>query len=80
MDACPFLVPGPSGPGRGRPWFDRLVIGRQVGDRLEPVAIDEVASAGKRWWDAMYAGDARVTDAGIYPLKGWTRLTAAIAN
>lgn len=53
-----------------RVWFEHLVIARQVGDRLETIAIDEVASAGKRWWDAMYAGDARATGAGIYPLKG----------
>jgi hypothetical protein len=55
-----------------RAWFARLTIGRPVGDRLEPVPIDDVAAAGQRWWDALAAGDARTSAAGIFPLRSDT--------
>jgi len=34
-----------------------------------PVSLSEAAESGKRWWDALYAGDERVQGHGIVPGK-----------
>jgi hypothetical protein len=52
-----------------RVWFDSLVIRRLIGHQLAVVSVDEVADGGKRWWDALYAGDPRTAESGIMPLK-----------
>jgi hypothetical protein len=32
-----------------------------------PIDLEEVAAEGKRWWNAMYRGDARTSGHGIVP-------------
>ncbi|MEZ5244969.1 MAG: hypothetical protein R2707_07725 [Acidimicrobiales bacterium] len=49
-----------------RAWFDRLEVHAEDG---RPISLDEFAAGGKRWWDAMNAGDVRTSSAGIYPAK-----------
>jgi hypothetical protein len=49
-----------------RVWFRRLSIYDEHGQLLDPEAF---AQSGRRWWDAMYAGDERTKNAGIVPLK-----------
>ena len=45
-------------------WFDELEVRRPDGSVL---SLEEFAAGGKRWWDAMYAGDKRTQGAGIIP-------------
>ncbi|MGN6625325.1 MAG: hypothetical protein ACTHLN_01785, partial [Tepidisphaeraceae bacterium] len=45
-------------------WFDDLEIRRPDGSVL---SLEDFATGGKRWWDAMYAGDERTQGAGIVP-------------
>ena len=47
-------------------WFDNLAIRRSDGSAI---ALDEFITGGKRWWDAMYAGDPRTAGSGIFPAK-----------
>jgi hypothetical protein len=49
-----------------RAWFDRLEVYSEDGRAID---LEDFAAAGKRWWDAMYAGDKRTAGAGIFPLK-----------
>jgi len=54
-----------------RAWFTTLSIRRiEQPDSLVPISIPAVIAGGRRWWDAMYAGDPRTTPAGILPLDG----------
>jgi hypothetical protein len=46
-------------------WFDDLVV---HAPSHEEIPLDEFAAGGKRWWDALYAGDQRTADSGIVPL------------
>jgi hypothetical protein len=46
-------------------WFDDLVL---YDMDQAVVSIEEFGSAGRRWWDALYAGDERVQGHGIRPL------------
>jgi hypothetical protein len=48
-------------------WFDELTLRTPEGTI---VPTDEVVAGGRRWWDALYAGDPRTAGAGIHPLKG----------
>ena len=48
-------------------WFDELTILRPD-YTVQPV--EEFIAGGKRWWEAMYAGDPRVQGRGIIPLDG----------
>jgi hypothetical protein len=48
-------------------WFDTLEV-RTPGGDLIPLA--EFIAGGRRWWDALFAGDERTAGAGIVPLKG----------
>jgi hypothetical protein len=50
-------------------WFDDLEI-RDSDGAL--VALDQFIADGKRWWDALRAGDPRTAGRGIVPL-GKTR-------
>lgn len=49
-----------------RIWFDTLDA---YAAERQPVSLDEFAAGGKRWWDAMYAGDERTRTSGIVPLE-----------
>ena len=49
-----------------RIWFDDLVIYDMT---QNIVSIEDFGAAGKRWWDALYAGDERVQGHGIHPLR-----------
>ncbi|HTT87911.1 MAG TPA: hypothetical protein VMF65_00035 [Acidimicrobiales bacterium] len=56
-----------AGPSRHldiRLWFGRL--GAFSHDRRE-LDLEEVAAGGRRWWDALYAGDPRTEGHGIVP-------------
>jgi hypothetical protein len=53
-----------------RVWFDGLTIRRPEAGGLVPASIEDVAAAGKRWWDGLYAGDPRTNAAEIVPLEG----------
>lgn len=46
-------------------WFDSFEIRTASG---EPVSLDEFCDGGRRWWDAVYAGDPRTDGHGIVPL------------
>lgn len=54
--------PGPDRTLDLRIWFHDLSIESQSG---EPILIDDFVRRGKRWWDAMYAGDPRTSSTGI---------------
>jgi hypothetical protein len=47
-------------------WFDELTIHSPSGGII---SIDDFIAGGKRWWDALYAGDERASGHGIVPLK-----------
>ena len=47
-------------------WFDSFTICRPDGNEL---ALEEFIAGGKRWWDALYAGDPRTEGSGIIPAK-----------
>jgi hypothetical protein len=47
-------------------WFDDLVVQTPS---YEEIPLDEFTAGGKRWWDALYAGDPRTADSGIVPLS-----------
>jgi hypothetical protein len=47
-------------------WFDDLVIRNPAGSTIP---LDTFVAAGKRWWDALYAGDERTKGHGIFPLN-----------
>jgi len=44
-------------------WFDELDVGGQL-------TLDELIVDGKRWWDAVSAGDPRAAAAGFHPSSG----------
>jgi hypothetical protein len=48
-------------------WFDELEVRRPDGTG---VPLEEFAAGGRRWWDAMYAGDKRTEGHGIFPIRG----------
>jgi len=48
-------------------WFDELEIRDPEGNTIP---LDSFIEAGKRWWDAFYAGDERTQGYGMAPLKG----------
>ena len=48
-------------------WFDELVFRSPTG---ESISLGDIIAGGRRWWDALYSGDPRVSGAGILPLKG----------
>ena len=43
-------------------WFDGILIRDAVGNTID---ISDFGSGGRRWWDAMYAGDSRTKSHGI---------------
>src|SRR5262249_42546147 len=45
-------------------WFDDLEVRTRGG---EPIPLEEFAAGGRRWWDALYAGDQRTAGHGIVP-------------
>jgi hypothetical protein len=47
-------------------WFDDLVIRNPV---RSTIPLDTFIAAGKRWWDALYAGDERTRGHGITPIN-----------
>ena len=46
-------------------WFDELDVRTGAGNG----SLDGVIAAGKRWWDAVFAGDARASSSHIHPIK-----------
>ncbi|MBO0699664.1 MAG: hypothetical protein J2P46_14810, partial [Zavarzinella sp.] len=48
-------------------WFDELEVRRTDG---AVIRLEEFAASGRRWWDAMYAGDKRTEGHGIFPAGG----------
>jgi hypothetical protein len=48
-------------------WFDELIFQTPQG---ATVPLAEVIAGGKRWWDALHAGDPRTASACIFPIKG----------
>jgi hypothetical protein len=46
-------------------WFDKLSARHPDGTAI---SLKEFTSGGRRWWDALYAGDARTAGRGINPL------------
>jgi len=48
-----------------RLWFKDLIVRDPRG---QPVPLAEFIAGGRRWWDALHAGDPRTKDAGILPL------------
>lgn len=49
-----------------RIWFDALTVRTPAGD---PVSMADFIDGGKRWWDALNAGDPRAEGRGIISLK-----------
>jgi hypothetical protein len=47
-------------------WFDTMTVLTAAYGEIELAAF---AAAGRRWWDALYAGDPRTAGAGIVPLR-----------
>ena len=45
-------------------WFDSFEV-RTVAGKL--ISLEEFCDGGRRWWDAMYAGDPRTRGHGIVP-------------
>ena len=50
-----------------RIWFDDLRISDPQGNEI---SFAEFTAGGRRWWDALHAGDPRAGGHGIVPLKG----------
>jgi hypothetical protein len=48
-------------------WFGDLEARDPGGNVLD---LNEIAAAGKRWWDAFFANDPRTQGMGMAPLKG----------
>ncbi len=48
-------------------WFDELEVRRPDG---VVIPLEEFVAGGRRWWDAMYAGDKRAEGHGIFPAGG----------
>jgi hypothetical protein len=46
-------------------WFDELEVRAVDGQ----ISLDTLIAGGKRWWDAVFAGDPRTAGSGIQPLK-----------
>jgi hypothetical protein len=64
-----FLFQEGSAPERTldlRVWFREIEFRRPDGT---PADVEDVASGGRRWWDALFAGDARAQGHGIFPMK-----------
>jgi hypothetical protein len=49
-----------------RIWFATLAVTTATGPALD---LEEFVAGGRRWWDALYAGDARAGGHGIVPLR-----------
>jgi len=49
-----------------RIWFNDLAI---FDYEMNQIPTEEFAAGGRRWWDALYAGDPRTEGHGIFPLK-----------
>lgn len=49
-----------------RIWFRDLSV---FDYEVNPIPIEDFAAGGRRWWDALYAGDSRAGGHGIVPLK-----------
>jgi hypothetical protein len=47
-------------------WFDAITIHTPEGT---VISLEEFIAGGKRWWDALYAGDPRANGFGIFPMK-----------
>lgn len=47
-------------------WFDELEIRSPDGEKL---SLKDFCDGGRRWWDALYAGDPRTEGHGIFPGK-----------
>jgi hypothetical protein len=45
-------------------WFDHLEVRSADG---EVIQLDQFVADGKRWWEALYAGDPRTAGRGIVP-------------
>lgn len=45
-------------------WFDALELFTPSGERL---SLSDFCEGGRRWWDALYAGDPRTAGHGIVP-------------
>lgn len=50
-----------------RVWFSELQVVRRTG---KPVPLTEFVAGGRRWWDALYAGDPRTDGHGIVAATG----------
>ncbi len=50
-----------------RVWFDDLIVYDMAHTIL---SIEDFVAGGRRWWDALYAGDDRVQGHGIIPMGG----------
>ncbi|HEY9778086.1 MAG TPA: hypothetical protein V6C81_30260 [Planktothrix sp.] len=48
-----------------RIWFGELRI---FGPDRKEISFQDFSDGGRRWWEAMYAGDSRTKDSGIFPL------------
>ena len=53
-------------------WFNSLEACKPDG---EVIPLEELAEAGKRWWDAFYANDPKTQGIGIIPLTPKTDTT-----
>lgn len=47
-----------------RLWFNEL---RVMDRHFHPIGLTEFAAGGRRWWDALFAGDERASGSGIIP-------------
>lgn len=48
-------------------WFDDLTV---TDGKARTLATDDFLEGGRRWWDALFAGDPRVAGHGIVPTGG----------
>ena len=48
-------------------WFDDFIIKDAAGVRIQ---VSEFVAGGRRWWEALRAGDPRAAGQGIFPLRG----------
>ena len=48
-------------------WFEYFRI---LDAQYNEISQDDFIAGGIRWWNAMYSGDQRTANHGIYPLKG----------